>query len=383
VAYGMMSFYAADRIPGWGTPDRADRQFSPTFVFNQANAFRLGRSRATDCTRAGTFVGDAMAFVQETGCALMSEMPHVNDGNCWSQPSKEAALAAAQYRVGYYVRVDHDVESAKVYLLEDTPLVIVAMVGDPFIALSGATVYSTHNPDLGSGHCMLVIGYDDNRRAIRLFNSWGTSWGDGGYAWISYDIWETFVAEAWVAQPVFAGAGEDLTADLATANPYVDSDGDGIPDSVELFLSDRDYEYDPQVADPDGPQNIYARPDSDLDGWADETELRFGTDPDSFDEYPFMPGYAYPDGFFDQFDGSEGVLESTTDLEGTDADDTDQTPPDDEPEPEPDPDPGPDDDPGDDSGLDSDNDGVPDSRDLCPDTLPGFIVDEDGCPFAF
>lgn len=29
--------------------------------------------------------------------------------------------------------------------------------------------------------------------------------------------------------------------------------------------------------------------------------------------------------------------------------------------------------------LDGDNDGVPNSQDLCPNTAPGAIVNEDGC----
>jgi hypothetical protein len=265
----------------------------------------------------------------------------------------------------------------KVYLLEDTPVIIVAKVGDPFLQLRGATVYSTHNPDQGSAHCMMVIGYDDNRRAIKLFNSWGTSWGDGGYGWVSYGIWENFITEAWVAAPEFAGVSSELTGGTLGINPYADSDGDGIPDAVEVQFAAQGY--DPEIANPDGPQNIDARPDADLDGWPDEVEQRFNTDPTSFDEFPFMPGFEYPEGFFDQFDGSEGVLEQDSDLGTTTPEDDSPSDPS-EPEPEPDPETPPDEPPpGEDPTADSDNDGVPDWRDLCPDTLIGSIVDEDGC----
>jgi C1A family cysteine protease len=36
---------------------------------------------------------------------------------------------------------------------------------------------------------MTAIGYDDNRAAFRIQNSWGRKWGDGGYAWLGYDFW--------------------------------------------------------------------------------------------------------------------------------------------------------------------------------------------------
>jgi Domain of unknown function (DUF4384)/Papain family cysteine protease len=43
------------------------------------------------------------------------------------------------------------------------------------------------NPNLG--HCMVVIGYDNNKYggAFEVMNSYGTNWGSNGYAWIKYD----------------------------------------------------------------------------------------------------------------------------------------------------------------------------------------------------
>ncbi len=33
---------------------------------------------------------------------------------------------------------------------------------------------------------MVVIGYNDTKNAFKVMNSWGTKWGDNGFAWIDY-----------------------------------------------------------------------------------------------------------------------------------------------------------------------------------------------------
>ena len=47
----------------------------------------------------------------------------------------------------------------------------------------------TYNKNYGAvgGHAMLVCGYDDEKKALKLANSWGTGWGEKGYGWMSYD----------------------------------------------------------------------------------------------------------------------------------------------------------------------------------------------------
>ena len=47
------------------------------------------------------------------------------------------------------------------------------------------------------GHAMAVVAYDETRQAVRVLNSWGQDWGDGGYAWINYDTFRERMNEAW------------------------------------------------------------------------------------------------------------------------------------------------------------------------------------------
>lgn len=54
------------------------------------------------------------------------------------------------------------------------------------------------------GHCMLAVGYDDNKKignsygALKCKNSWSTQWGEKGYAWLPYDyVLQGAAADFW------------------------------------------------------------------------------------------------------------------------------------------------------------------------------------------
>jgi len=63
-------------------------------------------------------------------------------------------------------------------------------VPSPYVG-NGKIAYAANGNPVG--HCMLIIGYDDESGAFLIQNSEGTSWGADGYVWMAY---ETFSALA-------------------------------------------------------------------------------------------------------------------------------------------------------------------------------------------
>lgn len=53
---------------------------------------------------------------------------------------------------------------------------------------------------LGEGHAVLLAGADEQNRRLLLRNSWGSTWGAGGYAWIAERTWERVRLGAWIVQ---------------------------------------------------------------------------------------------------------------------------------------------------------------------------------------
>jgi len=72
----------------------------------------------------------------------------------------------------------------------------------------GAIPYPTERERILGGHAVVAVGYDNaltiknpssggptTKGALLIRNSWGTSWGDGGYGWLPYKYIETGLAE--------------------------------------------------------------------------------------------------------------------------------------------------------------------------------------------
>jgi hypothetical protein len=103
---------------------------------------------------------------------------------------------------GYY-RIDstgdarlREIQSA---IAAEHPVVFGTTVTETFMPHEGGALIErppSGDPVVG-GHAMCVVGYDADM--YRIANSWGTSWRDGGFAWLreSYLTWED-TRDLWV-----------------------------------------------------------------------------------------------------------------------------------------------------------------------------------------
>lgn len=71
------------------------------------------------------------------------------------------------------------------WLATKGPLITCFTVYDDFFAYSSG-VYTHHSGAVAGGHCVCCIGYNLTTKAWLCKNSWGASWGMGGYFWIGF-----------------------------------------------------------------------------------------------------------------------------------------------------------------------------------------------------
>jgi C1A family cysteine protease len=116
-------------------------------------------------------------------------------GWCGREPTPEQRARAGEYRIPGWQKLDaSDLASVKGQLVDHRPVIFAMSVGPAFNSFRGDGVFDTF--EFGAettGHSMVLVGYDDTRGAFRLMNSFGPNWGDDGYAWISYKLWQKTV----------------------------------------------------------------------------------------------------------------------------------------------------------------------------------------------
>ena len=171
---------------GWDVNDTA-HQFSPTFLYNMANAGG----------NIGSYYTDNMRLLVDFGCATFADCP--NSANPVPWPSETAYVRALPFRCqeACYISCGSDpgIVALKQHIADGDNAVLPINVWGNFDDINSYDTCYCSVDRTGTnrgGHYITFVGYDDDRPthdgpgAFRLVNSWGTGWGNGGYAWMSY-----------------------------------------------------------------------------------------------------------------------------------------------------------------------------------------------------
>lgn len=133
----------------------------------------------------GTSLRDGLIFAQRFGIAPDADWPFLAGKG---QPGPFASTNALLTRVGGFAVVPRVPLEIKAALTRTQMGVIVALDVTPgFDAPDAQGLMHPGGAERGS-HAVVVVGYDDARQAFRIRNSWGTGWGQGGYAWRPYSM---------------------------------------------------------------------------------------------------------------------------------------------------------------------------------------------------
>lgn len=186
--YALGSFYFSAKNQ-WGKPNDLSKIMSPSFVYHQIRECNCG----PDC---GTYIGDALELMKTKGITSWQSMPY--DLNNCNLPNQSMMNLASSNKIKGYNRLKNrlNLNEYKSYLSNDVPVIIGSSLGvnfDYYGPKSG--VFNCTQLEQNSGHAMLIVGYDDNKRAFKIMNSWGKDWGENGHIWVEYECFKLMMSD--------------------------------------------------------------------------------------------------------------------------------------------------------------------------------------------
>ena len=193
IAYSAESYYAnnADKTS-------LNKRFvgSPAFIYNQLTTDQSG-------CQAGTSVIDALSLLKQQGVPNLSEFPY-HENSCSEMPGEQVKAYAKTQRIAGFNHIQrNDIESIKSQLYAGNPVIFGMNIPQSFLDFRGRSIYSDVNSGAPNAHAMVLVGYDDNKSAFKIINSWGDWWGDKGYGWIDYETLISRAYEFYVIDPGF------------------------------------------------------------------------------------------------------------------------------------------------------------------------------------
>jgi hypothetical protein len=193
IAYAARSYYTR-ALEGRRT-DLPANVASPSYVFHLARQGDWGCVEGTNIAR--------VVEVLRHGALSLADYPFASA--CRAPASAAQIARAKDFRVKSFERVDvGNVEDLKGQLSKHHPVIMRFHDTVAFQRHRGSGTFSESldNPKAVAvgWHSFTLVGYDEKRQAFRLINSWGTKWGENGYAWISYDTLLARSSHAYVLQ---------------------------------------------------------------------------------------------------------------------------------------------------------------------------------------
>jgi C1A family cysteine protease len=160
----------------------------PSRLFIYYNERALEHTVSID---SGASLRDGIKTVAAQGVCPEATWPYVDDGTTFERrPPQSCYQDATRHRVSSYARLPRSLQQIRACLAEGRPFVFGFSVYESMmsnaVAADGQVPMPGSQEQLLGGHAVMAAGYDDAHHVLIVRNSWGASWGLGGYCLMPY-----------------------------------------------------------------------------------------------------------------------------------------------------------------------------------------------------
>jgi len=170
--------------------ERLKQKLKPDFVPSRLFIYYNERSmEGTVASDSGAQIRDGIKSVAKLGDCPETEWPYKIE-KFSTRPSSKCYRDARKYKAVLYQRVAQALNQMKGCLASGYPFVFGFSVYESFegpkVAKTGVVPMPSPQEKQFGGHAVIAVGYDDSQQRFIVRNSWGASWGMGGYFTIPY-----------------------------------------------------------------------------------------------------------------------------------------------------------------------------------------------------
>lgn len=148
---------------------------------------------------SGAMLRDGMKVLNKLGTSPEKDYPYIIE-NFRDKPTKQAYKHARKFRITSYNRI-WDINDLRLALAEKSPVVCGIKVYESFesnaVSTTGIVPMPKPNEQFLGGHAVLAVGYNNQTKQVIMRNSWGKNWGDKGYFYLPFDVFNFLIMDMW------------------------------------------------------------------------------------------------------------------------------------------------------------------------------------------
>jgi cathepsin L len=188
-------------------------QTEAAFLMNSYSVTELSEQQVVDCSHAEVVASDCSrggyqfkALIYATQAALATRVQYPYSGTGQEAACKTSIIGSYKLLTWGWVNGSSSVPSndtLKNALCKYGPIT-VGIFTTPALQnfTGGGAVFDENASSNDTNHFVLLIGWDDQKQAWLIKNSWGDRWADKGYAWIHYGTNRIGAWSTWAQAPL-------------------------------------------------------------------------------------------------------------------------------------------------------------------------------------
>lgn len=147
---------------------------------------------------SGAYMRDGCRALYKWGAGLELFWPYITS-KFKIKPSWQAYFAGRWTRIKGYYKC-YNMDEVKLALSKGLPVNFGMTIYSNFYSYKSG-IYNKISGNYVGGHALSCVGYDDEKQAFIVKNSWSEKWGDKGYIYVDYNLWNRITFSHWAIMP--------------------------------------------------------------------------------------------------------------------------------------------------------------------------------------